>query len=36
MINVFTLSDEAFDRFLNYIDQLTVDDIPLIEKLIED
>lgn len=34
MIDIFALSDEAFERFMDYIDSLSINGVPVLEKLI--
>ena len=33
MIDIFAMSDETFEKFMDYIDNLSVDNVPLLDKL---
>ena len=33
MLDIFAMSDEAFEKFMDYIDNLSVDNVPLLDKL---
>ena len=34
MIDIFSMSDEAFEQFIDVIDNLSVDNVPVLDKLI--